>query len=306
VPVRQDRLVTTALDAFGRFRANLELTGLQESTVADRQRAVQAVMARELPVVDAFLTGSYRRHTLIAPLSRADVDVMVVLHRSLRRRGPRAVLDAAKRALLKSYPNSDVSRNGQAITIGFSDFVVDVVPAFAVPWWDLDGQGWDICDSGSDTWLRTDPRKHTERSAEINRRTGGLLVPTVKMLKAWNRTVNSPLRSFHLEVLAWSIFDPGWLPYHWFGPGVSMETDPDNVHRFLSQAERLLGRRLPDPARDRGDVGAYLSQSARADARSKVKTARERCQRADTLRAAGDHAAATAIYRHVFGDAFPG
>lgn len=306
VPVVQDRLVTTALDAFGRFRANLELTGLQESAASDRQHVVRAVMARELPVADAFLTGSYRRHTLIAPLSRADVDVVVVLDRSLRRRGPRAVLDAAKRVLLKSYPNSDVSRNGQAVTIGFSDFVVDVVPAFAVPWWDLDGQGWDICDSGSDTWLRTDPKKHTERSAEINRRTRGQLVPTVKMLKAWNRTVNSPLRSFHLEVLAWVIFDPGWLPYHWFGPGVSMETDPDNVRRFFSQAERLLGRRLADPARDRGDVGAYLSQSARTDARSKVKTARVRCQRADTLRAAGNHAAATAIYRQVFGDAFPG
>ncbi len=63
--------------------------------------------------------------------------------------------------LLEAYPNSKVSRNGQAITIKFSDFVVDVVPAFAMPWWDLDGEGFDICDSGSDTWLRTDPRKHT-------------------------------------------------------------------------------------------------------------------------------------------------
>jgi hypothetical protein len=293
------------LDAFGCLRANLKLTGLQESAVVERQRAVRAALARELPVVDVFLTGSYRRRTLIAPLSRADVDVAVVLDRSLRGRGPRNVLDAAKRALGKSYPNSDVSRNGQAITVTFSDFIIDVVPAFAVPWWALDGEGWDICNSGSNTWLRTDPRKHTERSAEINRRTGGLLVPTVKMLKAWNRNVGSPLRGFHLEVIAWSIFDPGWLPYHWFGPGVSMESDPDNVRQFFSEAERLLGRRLPDPARNQGDVGAYLSQSARADAKSKVKTARDRCVRADALREAGEHAAATAIYRQVFGDAFP-
>ncbi|MBN1171300.1 MAG: hypothetical protein JXA67_03920 [Micromonosporaceae bacterium] len=299
-------MTTTVSDAFNRFRANLELTGLQESTVAERQSSVRAAVARELPVIDDFLTGSYRRHTLIAPLSRADVDLVAVLDRSLRRRGPRAVLDATRRVLLKSYPNSEVSRNGQAITIRFSDFVVDLVPAFVVPWWDLGGEGWDICDSGSDTWLRTNPRKHTELSAEINRRTGGRLVPTVKMIKAWNRTAGSPLRSFHLEALAWSTFDPGWVPYHWFGPGVSMETDPDNVSRFFSNAECLLGRRLPDPAQGRGDVGAYLSKSARTAAKSKVKTAHQRCQRAATLHATGDHVAAAAIYRQVFGDAFPG
>jgi hypothetical protein len=231
--------------------------------------------------------------------------VVVVLDRSLCGRGPRNVLDAAKRALVTSYPNSEVSLNGQAITVTFSDFIVDVVPAFEVPWWALDGECWDICDSGSNTWLRTNPKKHTEWSAELNRRTGGLLVPTVKMLKAWNRNVGSPLRSFHLEVLAWSIFDPGWLPYNLWGPGVHMETDPDNVRQFFSEAERRLGRRLPDPARNRGDVGAYLSQSARADATSKVKTARDRCRRADALREAGDHAPAIAVYRQVFGDAFP-
>ena len=296
--------MATVLEAFGRLRENLELTGLQASLVADRQRSVRDAMGRELPVVETFLTGSYRRQTLITPLSTADVDVVVVLDRSERRRGPRGVLDVAKDALLKSYRTSRVSRNGQAITITFRDFVVDVVPAFAPPWWDLDGGGWDICDSGSDAWLRTDPKKHTERSAKINKRCGGLLVPTVKMLKAWNRTANEPLRSFHLEVLAWSIFDPRWL-YHWWGPGALMETDPDNVRRFFAEAGRLLRYGLPDPARGRGDVGGYLSPSSRTAAISKVKAARERCERADTLRLAGDDQAANALYRQVFGDAFP-
>jgi hypothetical protein len=300
--MRQDRIVTTVLDAFGRFRANLELAGIQESLVANRQSAVRAVMARGLPVIDAFLTGSYKRHTLIAPLSRADVDVVVVLDRPLRRRGPCAVLDATKRTLSKSYPNSHVSRNGQAVTIGFSD-CVDVVPAFAVPWWDLGGRAGTSPTQAA--FLDSNRSESHGMSAEINRRTGGLLVPTVKMLKAWNRTSNSPLRSFHLEALAWVVFDPGWVPYHWFGPAVGMKTDPENVYRFFAEAERLLSRRLPDPACDRGDVGAYLSKTARVEARSKVKTARERCHRADALRDTADHVAAKKIYRQVFGDAFP-
>jgi hypothetical protein len=36
-PHGENRMVTTVVDAFDRFRANLELTGLQESTVAERQ-----------------------------------------------------------------------------------------------------------------------------------------------------------------------------------------------------------------------------------------------------------------------------
>jgi hypothetical protein len=53
------------------------LTGLQECVVADRQRSVRGAMGRELPVVEAFLTGSYRRQTLITPLSTADPGVLV-------------------------------------------------------------------------------------------------------------------------------------------------------------------------------------------------------------------------------------
>ncbi len=74
----------------------------------------------------------------------------------------------------------------------------------------------------------------------------------------------------------------------------------------FSEAGGRLGRRLPDPARGRGDVGAYLSQTASIGAKSKVKAALGWCERADSLREAGDDVAAMAIYRQVFGFAFPG
>ena len=81
----------TRNQAFEELRRNLELTGLQEKTVATRQSNVRDAVARQLTVVDDFLTGSYRRHTLIVPLKKADVDVVVVLDRGYKDRGPRAV-----------------------------------------------------------------------------------------------------------------------------------------------------------------------------------------------------------------------
>lgn len=291
----------TVTAAFEEFRGNLEITGLQESVVAVRQERARAAIARRLTVRDSFLTGSYRRHTLIAPMRDADVDIIVVLDRSYRRRGPRAALDLVKATLREQYPSSKISRNGQAVTISFSDFTVDVVPAFAT-WWDSDVL--DICNSGDDTWIRTAPRKHIKISSEVNDRTSGLLVPSVKMLKAWNRAAGRPLRGFHLEVVTWKVFDPGWRAA-WFGAGLGMGSDPENLSRFFAEAPSRLRRKLPDPARGEGDVGAYLTGRRRDEAISRLETAGSRCQRAIRLFADGDVTGANALYQKVFGDAFP-
>src|ERR1700677_2522509 len=123
--------VLTRAQAFERMRSNLELTGLQERTVATRQKNVRIAVERQLTVWDTFLSGSYRRQTLISPLKSADVDIVVVLDRSYKDRGPRAVLDLVRSALLSEYKRGTrISRNGQAVTISFTDFIIDVVPAF--------------------------------------------------------------------------------------------------------------------------------------------------------------------------------
>src|SRR5712664_2407567 len=102
--------VLTVTSAFEEFRGNLEVTGLQEGVVAARQERVRASAACGLTVRRSFLTGSYRRRTLIAPMRDADVDIIVVLDRGYRRRGPRAVLDLVKTALREEYPSSKISR----------------------------------------------------------------------------------------------------------------------------------------------------------------------------------------------------
>jgi cyclase len=81
--------------------------------------------------------------------------------------------------------------------------------------------------------------------------------------------------------------------------------------REWSDAERLAGalhRACADlePDHHQVDVGAYLTDLGRAEAIARLKTAGSRCQRAAELLANGDAAGAGALYRKVFGDAFPG
>jgi len=289
----------TRKQGFEELRSRLELTGLQEKTVATRQSNVRDAVARQLTVVDEFLTGSYRRHTMIGPLNGADVDIVVVLDRNYKDRGARAVLELVKQALLDEYKKgTKISRNGQAVTITFTDFVVDVVPAFVRPWWNWD-EGWEICDSGSNSWITTNPKKHVAISATANRAHSGHLVPRIKQLKAWNLTVGEPLRSFHLEALAWSIFGTSW----WWKNGQS--SDWASAGYFFDKARTELKSQLHDPAGTGSDVAAYLHGTALDSAVSKVTSAFERCVRADKCAKDEDFAGMHKAYRQVFGDYYP-
>lgn len=298
-PPKAGHPMLTRKQGFEKLRSRLELTGLQEKTVATRQSNVRAAVGRQLTVVDDFLTGSYRRHTMIGPLKGADVDIVVVLDRSYQDRGARAVLELVKQALLDEYKKGTmISRNGQAVTITFTDFVVDVVPAFSRPWWSWE-VGWEICDSGRDRWITTNPKKHVEISAAANRAHGGHLVPRIKQLKAWNRTAGEPFRSFHLEALAWSIFGTSW----WWKNGQS--SDWASARYFFDKARTELKSQLHDPAGTGSDVAAYLHGTALDSAVSKVTSAFERCVRADKCAKDEDFVGMHEAYGQVFGGYYP-
>jgi tRNA nucleotidyltransferase (CCA-adding enzyme) len=122
----------TILRAFRLLKRGLEITQLQQSNVSTRQRAVRDAIARRLIVHDSFITGSYKRHTMISHLSQADIDVFVDLDaKYYSSDGYGALLGRVRKVLLETYTRTPrVSRNGQAVTITFTDFVVDVVPGF--------------------------------------------------------------------------------------------------------------------------------------------------------------------------------
>ena len=156
-----------------------------------------------LAVLDSFLTGSYRRSTMIAPLKDADVDVFVVLDpKYYNVGGQRPLLEKVKRSLRKTYTQTpDIRPDGQAVTITFTDFKVDVVPGFY-----RTGGGYLIPDAGLGRWIETDPKRHVDLWSASNNAHNGDLVPLIKMVKGWNKS-RKLFRSFHLEVLTRSVLE---------------------------------------------------------------------------------------------------
>ena len=290
-------MATTINQAFLELKENLEITGLQSSTVSTRQTNVREVVEAELEVLDSFLTGSYARDTMIAPLSEADIDVFVVLksdyyHQFNGQNGGQAgLLDLVKKTLRKTYTRTpDIGRNGQAVTIRFEDFLIDVVPSF-----NRQGGGYLIPNSITQSWISTDPKKHVEISTEANAAHNGDLVPLIKMIKAWNKNIDRHFRSFHLEVLAWSILN-----------GVNISNFPSGVRFFFDKGRELVSKQNPDPAGYSGDVGSYIAGTAKIqEAVGKFQLAYERAVKAEDYEQRGQTADAMETWRMIIGDYFP-
>ncbi len=232
-------MATTIPSSFQKLKTNLEITDLQASTVSTRQTNVRAVVQAGMSVLDTFLTGSFSRSTMTAPLKEADIDIFVVLdpkyfhHYNGQNGGQAGFLDLVKRTLLKTYTTTPaISRNGQAVTIRFTDFLVDVVPGF-----NRQGGGYLIPNSNTQSWLSTDPKKHVELMTTENKAHDGDLVPLCKMIKGWNRKHSSFFRSFHLEVLAMQILK-----------GITISDFPSGARYYFDKGRALIKQRNDDPA----------------------------------------------------------
>ena len=101
---------TTILESFRKLKQNLEITGLQEATISTRQTNIRNVIEADMNVMDSFLTGSYSRNTMIAPLKEADIDIFFQLdakyfhHYNHGQNGGQAgLLDLVKGTLKKTY-----------------------------------------------------------------------------------------------------------------------------------------------------------------------------------------------------------
>lgn len=292
-------MATTIPQSFLKLKQNLEISNLQEATVSTRQKSVREVIEAGMNLIDpySFLTGSYSRQTLIAPLKEADVDIFFVLdpkyyHHYNGQNGNQAgLLDWVKRILLKTYTRTpDISRNGQAVTIRFDDFVVDVVPGFKRV-----GGGFLIPNSVNRSWISTDPKKHVEIMSAANKTHNGNLIPLIKMIKAWNKNNNKYFSSFHLEVIALEALN-----------NVTISDFSSGMRYFFDKGRILVAQKNLDPAGYGGDVGGYINtQEKIQEAVAKFQLAYDRAVKAEDYAMRGYTKDAVDMWIKIFGNYFP-
>jgi hypothetical protein len=284
-------MATTINASFQGFKSNLEITELQQSTVSTRQQRVRDAVARRMTVRDSFVTGSYKRHTMIRPLKEADVDVFVVLSAEhYAAGGYAALLDRVRKVLLETYPSTPkISRSGQAVRITFTDFVVDVVPGFA-----RKGGGFLIPSTTEQRWIPTNPKTHETFMTTANTAHQGDLVPLIKMIKRWNRRTSSTIRSFYLELLVEKALR-----------GVTISDFPSGCRYVFDKGREAVRYKIADPSGLNADQINGLLSGTVADAVRCFDAAHSRARKAEDFASSGRVADAVAEWRKVFGDPFP-
>lgn len=285
--------ILTVPQAFDQLIRSLELSPREQDEASRQQNVLRDNLRGSLTVVHDFLSGSYLRRTAIRPLK--DIDLILVLdeakHRGLRSQPPQQTLALVRDVLARAYPNAAPPREqARSVNITFrgTEIGYDVVPAFRHT-----DSGYLIPDTERGGWIRSDPARHRDACIAANQAAGNMLNPLIKMAKSLNARHHRPLRSFHLEVLAYSAFPTRPAAYD------------SGLHRLLVHlADRVL-HSCPDPA----GLGPHIDQGMNIDARTKVRqvllTWARGAEQALQARERQDLAAAHTAWSALFGPLYP-
>ena len=186
---------------FEQFRQNIELTDNQRQKIISSHTHLRQNNLIQLHYVsDSFLTGSYKKRTMIKPPS--DVDIFVLINHSHSEITPNAVLNKLKRDLSSAYPNSIVRQDKPCIVLDFNHCKFELTPAIKAN--QYSDFGYYIPAQGENTWRQVeDPGILEQQLSDANKRLNGMLTPIIKMMKACKRHNDiKDKKSFELENLA--------------------------------------------------------------------------------------------------------
>lgn len=295
----------TVEEAFRKFKSRLELNDREQANASARQNEVRDYLDTRFEIDRSFLTGSYKRHTKTKPLK--DIDIFFVLkesERHYRDNVSRDVLDAFHSALTDKYGAAATKRQARSVNVDFGVVIdaddntdyrvvsVDVVPAFT------DSEDYEIPDSPSGTWIKTNPEIHARKAIEAHQAYAAEWKGLVRMVKYWNnnpRHTEKPIKpSFLIEVMSLQCLHGGW--------GGSFAREIQAL--FATLADRIHDD-WPDPA----GLGPFVSNdmdSARKDRARQLLAAasREATLAIDHVRR-GRNGEALKAWRQLFGPKFP-
>jgi Second Messenger Oligonucleotide or Dinucleotide Synthetase domain len=135
---------------------------------------------------NSFLIGSWGKDTVIRP--PRDVDLYFVLPVAVYHRfqgyvwnRQSALLQEVKNVLSSTYPDTDMSGDGQVVLVRFESYSVEVVPAFLL----TSGRYW-ICNThDGGRYKETDPWAEVGHIDAVDQTTNNNLRPLIRMLKSW-------------------------------------------------------------------------------------------------------------------------
>ena len=284
----------------------MELNEREQKNASTRQSEVREFLDTRFEISNSFLTGSYARHTKTKPLK--DIDIFFVLEdaeRHYRDETSSTVINDFYDVLVEKYGKDAVRKRRRSANVDFGVVIdaedntdyriisVDVVPAFATDY------GYEIPDTVSGKWIKTNPKIHAEKATEAHQAFSSEWKGFVRMVKYWNNNPrhgeDKPVKpSFMIEVMALQCLYGSWQG------------------RFDYEIESFfatLAHRIFDTWQDPAGLGPPVSDGMDDDRKHRAKNlllaASGEARTAINLARQGNNDKSFQAWRNLFGPKFP-
>jgi hypothetical protein len=241
-------------EAFKELLRRIELNPTRIALASQRYNSIKATIEDALPGKSVRQIGSFQRNTKIRPADLGDaldIDVVVSFGHFFQYAAPgqsgvtpNNALENIRQALQSHgiYGSMPHQQDHPALRIIYADQMeIELVPAYE----DLSGQhshglagpNCYIVGASPSTWVVADYDYDATMISGLNALSEEKLVPAIKMVKSYFRSVNVPFKSFHTEILVTNSV-PGLIS-EWKGKGYRY-----GYHHilagFLSRAPQLI------------------------------------------------------------------
>lgn len=203
----------------------------------------------------------------------------------------------SKISAISLYEKAEIKRTGEAVTLNLKSYpwIFDIVPA--VPIVDeINRVLYYAIPNGRGDWKLTDPRIDQRIVTNINLRHKLKYLPTVRLLKYWNRRVHKPrLSSYYFETLA----------HHVFNSANIILDFPSAIKTFFNEAPAYINFPCPDPKQLGYDLDSDVSTETKQKVIAAMDKANNDAWNALYYESRGDDKRAIEMWGQVFGSEFP-
>lgn len=195
---------------FREFRDTLAVKNSEE--ISGRYKAITTRLNKDYWDIDSdtancLQVGSYGRNTAINGVSDLDMAFELpweVYDRFNERTGnvQSQLLQEIRDCLKIRYPTTDIHADSQVVVLDFTNYRVEVLPAFKG-----DDGGYTFPDSNDGgSWKECWPRDEMSAVTEVNNRSNRNLKHVCKMLRSWKNGHGAPMGGMLIDTLAYDFF----------------------------------------------------------------------------------------------------
>lgn len=171
---------------FQEFLQNLAIDNKEE--ISDRYGEITKVLNikyrnTESKTSNSLQVGSYGRFTAIKNIS--DLDMVYILpwteYERFKNDRQSALLQEVKKTIQSRYPKTDVRGDGQVVVISFTNYQIEVLPAFE----NSDGSFLYPDTNNGGSWKTTKPRLEIKAISDLHQAKNQNLRTLCKMIRSW-------------------------------------------------------------------------------------------------------------------------